>query len=224
MRLTRRRQPGRKRTNGRQCLAQGEFGAGGSGGGSKDGDGLLLLEHAERRDPGLDYSRLFTRDLAEGAPEHIHVVEPNLADAADCRLEVVSGVPSAAKPRLQDDPFDPARLEADQRDGGELLEGRGATDRQRRRMHSCHGRHHSLAADERAVDPDTLAEDVQVRAGEESNADATLAKHPLAQRRRGALAVCAGDVDQLQRRPGTPQVVEHRLEAVPTLLWLLVPR
>eukprot|EP00967_Tisochrysis_lutea_P031744 scaffold37494_cov31-Tisochrysis_lutea.AAC.2 len=95
-------------------------------------------------------------------------------------------------------------------------------------MRSCSDSRHAsdncLAAHQLAINADALAEDVEVRAGEETNAHTALAQHPLAQRRCGTLAIRACHMDELQLAARPTELLEHPLEAVPALLRVLVTR
>eukprot|EP00964_Phaeocystis_antarctica_P051788 scaffold30244_cov59-Phaeocystis_antarctica.AAC.3 len=180
------------------------------------------LRHGEGGHARLDDARLLRGDLGHLVRVGVGVgvgVGANPRDAAHERRAVVGAVPPAADARLHHGPLELGAGKAHERQRGELLERRRVAHRLDRRAHLLHGGHDVTLAHELAVEPDPLAEGVQVRRGEEADARPTGAQHRVAQRRRRALAVGACYVHDLQLLERVTQLREQRLEARPVLLW-----
>ena len=171
---------------------------------------LLLVKHAVTA--GLDDSRLLGGDLFHRVPQDLGVVQADIHDHRGLRRSNdIGGVQPAAQSRLQHHNVALFLLKPQESGGGHHLKLRGVI------LHcvggGLHQGHHlcqSLIPDGLAVDLHPLIEAGQIGGGEKAGAVAAAFHHRGEHGGAAALAVGAGNVDELQGILGAAQLFQQR--------------
>ena len=165
----------------------------------------LELAHHERRSRGHD-GQLLTRDVRERRAEPARVLEPDVGEHRDRRVEHVGRVVAPAEARLHHRDLDPALGELGERRGGQQLELRHAlaarqraVDLDRRGGRALDGGAERVRLDVGVADADALGEGRQVRREVGARAHAVGVEDRRRHADGRALAVRADDVDRAER-------------------------